>query len=118
MLLLSRGDIVNKKGFNLVELLATLVILSLVVGISVVGIIGSIDNAKKKAEKEFLNQLANAVDVYMNTCASGTEKDINNCQDYNQFTNAVTNYIFNKCSSTSSDPQCQEYIKYFSDNFF
>ena len=55
----------NKKGFTLVELLATIIVLAIVTGITVVSVLTSLDKAKQKTEKEFLNQLSNIIDSYM-----------------------------------------------------
>ena len=60
----------NKKGFTLMELLATLVILGLIFGISVVGINYSIRNAKKKTEKVFINTLRDAIEIYLDDSAN------------------------------------------------
>ncbi len=65
----------NKKGFTLVELLAVIVILALVAGISIVAIFTSLGNAKKKAEKEFLTQLGNSVEAYIDLCLGGMHTD-------------------------------------------
>ena len=40
----------NNRGFTLVELLATIIILALVSGICIVGVMASQENAKKKLE--------------------------------------------------------------------
>mgnify|MGYP003549115285 FL=1 len=59
----------NNRGFTLVELLATIIILALVSGISIVGVMASQENAKKKLENNFMNDVGNAIDMYisMNT---------------------------------------------------
>ena len=62
----SGGDkVVNNKGFTLIELLATLVILSLVLGISVYGVMGVINNSKSRGEKLFVESLGKAIDGYI-----------------------------------------------------
>ena len=43
----------NNRGFTLVELLATIIILALVSGISIVGVMASQENAKKKLENNY-----------------------------------------------------------------
>ena len=77
----------NRKGFTLVELLATLVVLSIVMGISIVGILGSLENAKKKTEKEFLTQLSNSVDAYITMCLSKYNVNKSSCQEFTKFPN-------------------------------
>ena len=57
----------NKKGFTLVELLATLVILGIVVGITIVTVNSNYGNAKKKTEGIFVKTLEDALDIYLDT---------------------------------------------------
>ena len=45
-----RGVFMNKKGFTLVELLSTIVILGIVVGLSIVAININIKKTKEKSE--------------------------------------------------------------------
>lgn len=59
----------NKKGFTLVELLATLVILGIVIGIVVIGVVGSLKNAKNKTEDVFAGTLEDALDIYLDSDA-------------------------------------------------
>ena len=60
----------NKKGFTLVELLATLVILGIVVGITIVSVTSSFRNAKDKTEDVFVNTLEDALDMYLDSDAN------------------------------------------------
>ena len=59
----------NKKGFTLVELLATLVILGIVVGIAIIGITGVFKNAKEKTEDVFVGTLEDALEIYLDSDA-------------------------------------------------
>ena len=59
----------NKKGFTLVELLATLVILGIVVGIAIIGITGVFKNTKAKTENVFVSTLEDALDIYLDSDA-------------------------------------------------
>ena len=54
-----------KKGFTLIELLAVLVILGVVVGISVITISISIENAKEKTEEIFIKNMKSAIEAYL-----------------------------------------------------
>lgn len=55
----------NKKGFTLVELLATLVVLGIVVGLAITGISINIKKTKKKAEEAYISTLRDAIKVYL-----------------------------------------------------
>lgn len=55
----------NNKGFTLIELLATIVILSLVMGISVYGVMGTINNSKARGEKLFVENLGKSISSYI-----------------------------------------------------
>ena len=54
-----------RKGFTIIELLAVLIILSIVVGISVVTISISLDNAKEKTEEVFIKNMKSAIEAYL-----------------------------------------------------
>ena len=55
----------NKKGFTLVELLATLVILGVIVGIVTVSMGDVFKNSKKKSEDVFVGTIRDALDIYL-----------------------------------------------------
>lgn len=59
----------NRKGFTLIELLATIVVLSIVVGLSVVGVNYAIQNAKNKTEDIFVKSISDALEIYIDTDA-------------------------------------------------
>lgn len=59
----------NKKGFTLVELLATLVILGIVVSISIFSINNLFNNAKDKSEDVFIGTIKDAMEVYLSSNA-------------------------------------------------
>lgn len=54
----------NNKGFTLVELLATLVVLSIVIGISIAAMNFDFGFAKKKTEEVFIDTIKDAMEVY------------------------------------------------------
>ena len=56
----------NNKGYTLVELIATVVILSIVMGIATVGVVGVINRSKEKSEKIFVDKLENVIQTYIN----------------------------------------------------
>lgn len=59
----------NEKGFTLVELLATLVILGIVVGITIVGININYRETKQKTEEIFVSTLEDALKIYLDSNA-------------------------------------------------
>ena len=56
----------NNKGFTLVEMLAVVVLLGLVSGISFYGVVGVINNSKKKSEELFVDKLEKTLQSYIN----------------------------------------------------
>lgn len=58
----------NNKGFTLVELIATIVILALVVGISSYSITSIISNSKEKDYELLVKEIKNAVELYYQEC--------------------------------------------------
>ena len=59
----------NRRGFTLVELLATLVILGIVTSIVLIGINGEFNNAKDKTEDVFVKTVKDAMDIYLDSDA-------------------------------------------------
>ena len=59
----------NNKGFTLVELLATLVILSIVIGITISAINLNFGSTKEKTEDVFVDTIRDAIDVYLDSDA-------------------------------------------------
>ena len=60
----------NKKGFTLVELLATLVVLGIIFSLAIVGINYSMKNTKKKTEELFISTLRDAIEIYFDDSAN------------------------------------------------
>ena len=54
----------NRRGFTLVELLATLVLLGIIMGIVLVSINGNFGDAKNQTEDVFVSTIEDALDVY------------------------------------------------------
>lgn len=63
----------NKKGFTLVELLATLVILGIVFGLVIVGVNYNIKTTKEKAEEVFIGTIKDALKIYIDSDAKNLD---------------------------------------------
>lgn len=63
----------NRKGFTLVELLATLVILAIVAGLSVYSIGNIFSDTKEKSEDVFVGTIKDALDMYISSDAKELE---------------------------------------------
>lgn len=80
----------NNKGFTLMELLATIVVLGLVTTFTIVTIVNLFDEGKKKAEEAFAKQIEGYIEDYI----AMYNKNIN-------FTSEQTAY---KCHPDESNP--------------
>ena len=58
----------NKKGFTLVELLATILILAIVLGIGTISITSIIKNSKEKNYKLLVTNIKDAAELYYQEC--------------------------------------------------
>lgn len=63
----------NNKGFTLVELLATLVILSIVIGITIGFFSDGFGNTKEKTEEVFVETLKDALNIYLDSDAKSLD---------------------------------------------
>lgn len=64
----------DNKGFTLVELLATVVVLGLVMGITAHSVLGVIEKSKDKSEKIFVDKLENSIDTYISKARITSEE--------------------------------------------
>ena len=67
---------INSKGFTLVELIATIVLLAIVMGIGAVSITAVINKSKEKDYQLLINEINNAVELYYQECRFNGEKTI------------------------------------------
>lgn len=86
----------NRKGFTLIEMLATIVILGLVMGIASYSVISIINTSKKKTENVFIENIGKGVEEYISLHSNSLN-----------ITNTIGN--FNKCmiSDDSSSNGCK-----------
>ena len=96
MLKLIKGDKMNNKGFTLVELLATIVILGVIMGIASYGVITAINNSKIKSERLFTEKIGDAIQGYLYYSAS------------KELTEIESTYTFTKCTKLKSNGECEE----------
>lgn len=73
----------NRKGFTLVELLATLVVLGIITMITVVSVNNIFNSTKNKSEDVFVNTIKNAMDMYLNS------NDVKNLTSWDECDNSV-----------------------------
>ena len=64
----------NRKGFTMIELLATLLILSVVIGITVYSLSSIFSKTKEKTEDVFLGTIKDSLDIYL---TSSNAKSLN-----------------------------------------
>lgn len=94
----------NKKGFTLVELLATLLILGIVVSITVYSVVNSLDKAKKNSEDIFVNTLNDAIKMYLKSDGSNLT--------YNEYKQGDYNYTIKKGSENVKVYKASENISF------
>lgn len=87
----------DNKGFTLVELLATVVVLGLVMGITAHSVLGVIEKSKDKSEKIFVDKLENSIDAYISDARTKNELQI----DSN-----VNEISYTKCKLYNDDGAC------------
>lgn len=92
----------NEKGFTLVELLATIVVLGLLATLTITGISALIKNSKEKAEEVFMQQLKEYTDDYISLNSPGIS-----------FTKDTTK---NKCTGSGENKICSSVQTYKSTN--
>lgn len=103
------GDFMDNKGFTLVELLATVVILGLVMGIAASGVGSAINNSKRKSEEIFIGKFKDAIIEYLDLNGmrmSVIENDkykFNKCIQNNCYDETTGEYIPNTFYEVSVD---------------
>ena len=90
------GAKMNKRGFTLVEMLATITILGLVLGIASISVIHTIENSKTRSEKLFVDNLSKSIDAYLDWNGSSLIKDVNSLKKFEK----CANYVGNECKNT------------------
>lgn len=72
----------NKKGFTLVELLAVIVVLGIITGITVISVNSFYGKTKEKTEDVFISTITDALDMYLTYDA--TKLTFNSCNENNK----------------------------------
>ena len=88
----------NRNGFTLVELIATIVVLAVVMGIGSYAITGLIQRSKEKDYELLIKEVNNAVESYYIEC-----KYVNNNCSYEIKLGDLVKYGFLKGNSTDND---------------
>ena len=91
----------NKKGFTLVELIATIVVLALVVSISAYAITNIINSAKEKNYELLIKNIKDASETYYQECKYSNNSGIT-CDDTVKLQDLV-NYGYLKGNGTKDD---------------
>ena len=85
---MNKKEFLNSKGFTLVELLATIVLIALVSGIATYGVIDTINKSKAKSEQIFIDKLSNLIDDYLDlnspSKVGSNEVTFTKCRDDNE----------------------------------
>ena len=112
----------NRKGFTLVEMLATIVILSVVMGIASYGVLHVIDSSKQKTEEVFINKLNDAFESYISLNSSDfknggtfTLSDLvkDGLIDKDSFINPTNKRDCYAATATVSVYQTDDYVNYY-----
>jgi len=95
----------NKKGFTLVELIATIALLGIVMGIAIYAASGGFSEAKNKTEDVFIKTLQDALNIYTDSDAKrlsfatsstcSIEKRFGNVNVYKNSTAITFNNVIN-----------------------
>lgn len=87
----------NNKGFTMIELLATIILLGLLMGIATYSIINTINKSKEKSEKIFVEKIGTAIESYLTTegrtlnIKEGTETiSFEKCRNQDEDCNSAT----------------------------
>lgn len=97
----------GNKGFTLIELIATLVVLSIVMGIGAYSVTSLITNAKEKDYELLVKEIKNAVELYYQECKYSDNSNIvcpvasefNGHDSYSITLNHLVNYGFLKTNA-------------------
>ena len=100
------GDVMGRKGFTLVELIATIVISSLVIGFATYGVIGIINNSKNKSEEIFVDKLEVAIEEFI-------ELESRSFNKYNTLEVPIKKCVNSSCSGEFREVEVSEY--YYND---
>ena len=84
--------IMNKKGFTLVELLATIILLAIVLSLSSIAIIGIINSSKEKNYEQLISNIKDGAEVYYQECKYSKEAIIKMFKDDVSNANAFCDY--------------------------
>ena len=94
---------VNNRGFTLVELLATVIILSIVIGIGTIAITSMINNAKNKNYDLLITNIKDGAEVYYQECKYANNSGITCSDDYTVTLGDLVTYGYVKGNSTDTD---------------
>lgn len=104
----------NNKGFTLVELIATIVLLAIVMGIGAYSITKIIENSREKNYKLLVTEIRTAAEGYYQECRFA-DGDVNACYydfDFDgEFNNEKDSEIVKDCINGNDKSQFCKYVK-------
>ena len=98
-----KKNILNNKGFTLVELLATIAILAIVMGIATFSITAIIKNSKEKNYQLLITNIKDAAETYYQECKYTNNTGITCTENLNIHLEDLLKYGYLKGNSTDND---------------
>ena len=93
----------NRRGFTLVELLATIIILAIVVGLASYSIVSIMKTAKEKNYNLLIKNINDAAELYYQECKYGKLTNNSICTNFTITLGELVDYGYLKGNETETD---------------